>query len=248
MINAVLAAIPNYFMACFEWPTESLQKLNKILRAFLWQGISLVNGGHCLVTWDTVILPKENGGLGVRDLQAHIAGMICRFTSKILQETDVPCFSWFVYRYCRHSIPQSASNSDTPMWRCFKASVPMVVESTACSLGNGATILFWYDELMTGLTVAGYDTLSRPSSPLPRTSTIMLLRNSREGPGISSYIQTSLHLPLGNSIYFSTALAILHPSLPIGMFGCLHCIERVLPLLISTDCSHSEASTSHTMI
>ena len=71
MINAVLAAIPSYFMGCFIWPKQSLQQLEQIMRGFLWQGKNHAQGGQCLVAWDYVTLPQQNGGLGVRDLDAH---------------------------------------------------------------------------------------------------------------------------------------------------------------------------------
>lgn len=72
MINAVLSAIPNYYMACFLWPKESLEKLEWLLRAFLWQGKKIVHEGHCLVVWDKVIMPWECGGLALGILRLTI--------------------------------------------------------------------------------------------------------------------------------------------------------------------------------
>lgn len=64
LINSVLAGIPSYFMACFQWPKESLHKLDALLRAFFWKGKNTVKGGHYLTAWDMVTLPRVNGGLG----------------------------------------------------------------------------------------------------------------------------------------------------------------------------------------
>lgn len=126
LINSVLAVIPNHFMECFLWPKESLQKLEQILRGFLWQGKSSASGGHCLVAWDFVKLPKANGGLGIRDPAAHNVSMICKFASKILQHSDEPCYNWFASLYCHHTIPVDNQNGDTAIWKCLKTSFRLV--------------------------------------------------------------------------------------------------------------------------
>lgn len=50
LINSVLASIPNYFMACFLWPSQTLDKLEQILR-----------GGHCLVACCLGLCHTTNG-------------------------------------------------------------------------------------------------------------------------------------------------------------------------------------------
>ena len=52
LLNSVLAGIPSYFMTCFPWPKESINKLEGLLRAFFWQGKSKTSGGDCLVAWE----------------------------------------------------------------------------------------------------------------------------------------------------------------------------------------------------
>ena len=81
LINSVLAGIPSYFMTCFPWPKESIGKMEGLLRAFFWQGKNSIKGGQCLVAWDKVVLPRANGGLGIRDLHAHNQAMLCKFSS-----------------------------------------------------------------------------------------------------------------------------------------------------------------------
>ena len=89
LINSVLADIPSYFMSCFPWPKESLAKLDGLLRAFFWQGKNKIKGGQCLMAWDRVTLPRANGGLKVRNLQAHNQAMICKFVAKVLRSSPV---------------------------------------------------------------------------------------------------------------------------------------------------------------
>lgn len=146
LINAVLAAIPNYFIACFLWLKESLGKLEKILRGFIWQGSNSAKGGQCLVAWDIVTLPRTSGGLGIRDLRSHNLAMICRFAAKILQASEVPCYAGFASRYCQRGIPMSASGSGTAIWKCICTSIPLVIQSTKCTMDDGTRTSLWLDD------------------------------------------------------------------------------------------------------
>lgn len=145
LINAVLALIPSYFMGCFLWPKQSLDKLEQILRGFLWQGKNRAMGGHCLIAWDFVTLPRHNGGLGVRDLAAHNRAMVCKVLAQILQHSYVPCYQWFASKYCQKALSTSMQSGDTAMWRCLKSSMQLVQQSTGCELGDGTRISFWCD-------------------------------------------------------------------------------------------------------
>lgn len=135
MINSVLASIPSYFVTCFLWPKESIAKLESLLRAFFWQGKATVKGGQCLVAWDYVTLPKESGGLGVRDLSAHNSAMLCKFVAKILQQSDIPCFQWFEVQYCKQQLFSGAHHRDTPLWKNFKQFIPFITAASHCALG-----------------------------------------------------------------------------------------------------------------
>ena len=145
LINSVQSGIPSYLMTCFQWPKESLQKLDALLRDFFWQGKNTVKGGKCLMAWDMVTLPRANGGLGVRNLEAHNQALLCKFVAKILQSSDIPCFSWFASQYCKDSLPFKSHHKDTAIWKGLKSYIPLVVSSSRCSVGSGAHASFWHD-------------------------------------------------------------------------------------------------------
>jgi hypothetical protein len=68
LINAVIAARPLHLLLIAEAPVWFLEEINKWARAFFWAGKEEVNGGQCLVAWDTVCKPTCYGGLGVKNL------------------------------------------------------------------------------------------------------------------------------------------------------------------------------------
>ena len=67
LINSVLSALPIYLLSFFKIPKKVVHKIVSIQRNFL-------RGGHQeaskipWVKWDTVCLPKNKGGLGIKDL------------------------------------------------------------------------------------------------------------------------------------------------------------------------------------
>ncbi|XP_072087268.1 uncharacterized protein [Arachis hypogaea] len=66
LVNTVMASIPVYNMQVFLFPKYACDKIDSLMRQFLWKGQA--NGrGLPLVKWDIAITSKKAGGLGVRD-------------------------------------------------------------------------------------------------------------------------------------------------------------------------------------
>jgi hypothetical protein len=145
MVNAVLSAIPNYFMSCIAWDKSSTDMVDKLTRAFLWKNQQQVLGGQCLVAWDIVTMPKEQGGLGVRNLQKHNQALMANLATKLLSGGDGPCFGWLARWYLGQQIPVSASPQDTPFWKSLVKLIPLVQATTTCTLASGKSVAFWSD-------------------------------------------------------------------------------------------------------
>ena len=69
LIQSVLTSITIYLFSFFRVPQSVAAKLVKIQRRFLW------GGGHdqnkiAWISWEKVCLPKERGGLGIKDVNA----------------------------------------------------------------------------------------------------------------------------------------------------------------------------------
>jgi hypothetical protein len=54
-----------FTMMSLDIQIKTLLVIEKILRGFPWKGRKNVHGGHCLVVWDRVCMPKEFGALGI---------------------------------------------------------------------------------------------------------------------------------------------------------------------------------------
>jgi len=66
----VLASIPIYYMSTVLFSKTFVGKIIAIIRKFWWTGVQEDNPTSPIAyrSWDDICQPKENGGLGIRDL------------------------------------------------------------------------------------------------------------------------------------------------------------------------------------
>jgi hypothetical protein len=98
LVTTVLSSMPTYHLTVFPLAVWARKKIDKIRRSFPWKGEENANGGHCLVNWPTVCMPKDLGGLGVPDLERFGRALRLRWLwqewgddPKPWVGTDVPC-------------------------------------------------------------------------------------------------------------------------------------------------------------
>ncbi|XP_058733674.1 uncharacterized protein LOC131605319 [Vicia villosa] len=67
LINSILNAIPLYSLSFYRAPKKVMKEIKSIQRRILWRG---VEGGRGIswVSWRNVCKPKEDGGVGIRDV------------------------------------------------------------------------------------------------------------------------------------------------------------------------------------
>jgi len=78
LINSVLTALPIYLLSFFKIPQKVARKVISLQRNFLW------GGDHdykkiSWVKWDTICLPKEFGGLGIKNINNFNAALLGRW-------------------------------------------------------------------------------------------------------------------------------------------------------------------------
>ena len=78
LIRSVFSAIPVYYMANILFTKKIIAKLSAIIKNFSWTGIRENNSNRslCLRAWKDICNSKQEGGLGIRNLQATNEGLI----------------------------------------------------------------------------------------------------------------------------------------------------------------------------
>ncbi|WVZ89665.1 LOW QUALITY PROTEIN: hypothetical protein U9M48_036039 [Paspalum notatum var. saurae] len=82
LVSSVLSAMPTYHLSVFPLAAWARKCIDKIHRSFLWKGKAESNGGHRLVAWPLVSMPKALGGLGVLNLDKFSRALRLRWLWK----------------------------------------------------------------------------------------------------------------------------------------------------------------------
>lgn len=147
-------------MACCLWQDKSIEEIDKLRCAFFWKGEKSVKGGQCLVAWKTVLLQKQQQGLGIKDLRAHNTALVLKLGNKVLTGSDDPMANWFRKRYLQNSTIQlQPRTSDTPTWKLIMSHFQILSSTTQVKIGDGKTTLFWKDKWLAQRLESAYPIL-----------------------------------------------------------------------------------------
>jgi hypothetical protein len=87
LINAVLSAIPVFFLSLMKMPTAVWKEIVKIQRNFLWRGLTK-RSSICWVKWDDICKPKKMGDLSIRDLRLVNISLLAKWRWKLLSHEN----------------------------------------------------------------------------------------------------------------------------------------------------------------
>jgi hypothetical protein len=87
MVNAVLNAIPIFYLSYLKMPSNMRKEVVRIQQKFLWSGLSN-RSKISWVKWEDVCKPKKEGGLGVRDLRLTNISLLAKWRWKLLQSEN----------------------------------------------------------------------------------------------------------------------------------------------------------------
>ncbi|GAU37021.1 hypothetical protein TSUD_207270 [Trifolium subterraneum] len=153
LINSVLASLPLYFFSFFKASICVLNQLVSIQRNFLWGG-GLEEKKMCWVKWDHVCLPRDLGGLGVKNLKLFNIALLSKWKWRCVNDSEAVWKEVLRHRYGHLSsfilngVPIS-SNFKTSIWWKDMVNIGETFgydwfqSNTRIIVGNGNNIAFW---------------------------------------------------------------------------------------------------------
>ena len=88
LIRSILTSIPIYFLSFFRILNKVADKLVQIQRRFLWGGGS-DQRKIAWMKWESVCLPKEKGGLGIKDVRTFNKALLGKWQWDMLHQNKV---------------------------------------------------------------------------------------------------------------------------------------------------------------
>lgn len=146
LIKSVLQAIPVYVMGIFKIPDSVCDELTKAVRNFWWGADREKRKTHWRA-WDTLIKPKQCGGMGFRDFKLFNQALLARQAWRILDNLNSLCARVLKAKYFPNGsiIDTSFGGNSSPGWKGIEYGLELLKKGIIWRVGNGHSIRIWRD-------------------------------------------------------------------------------------------------------
>lgn len=155
LVQSVLSNILTYHLSVFKAPASIYQKIEKLMRNFLWEGIDKKGGSH-LVRWDIAASPNTHGGLGINRLCDTNIALLCKWLWRYITEDQSLWKLVINTKYNKEDYSLFPSLYKGPK---SKALWPHIVKTSSTfshyihkKIRNGISTSFWHEN-WTGLGI-----------------------------------------------------------------------------------------------
>ena len=138
-------------MCSLELPKGIIEKINNALKHYFWRKYGMEDRGTTLISWNKFCLPKDQGGLGVLNIEMHNKRILTKHLHKFLHRENLPWVNLIWESYYPDGVV-----SDRPTgsfwWKSILKLMSEFKAVTKGQLGAGNTIDFGLDNWGHGIT------------------------------------------------------------------------------------------------
>jgi hypothetical protein len=147
LVKSVLASMPVFFMCCFDVPVTIKEQVVKYMRHCLWRKKKneVQANGSALVAWKKICRPKEQGGLGVLNLDIQNKALMLKNLHKFFNNLDIPWVHLVRESYYSSGNLPTNNMGASFWWRAHIKLLDLYKAMARCNIGNGKTASFWTD-------------------------------------------------------------------------------------------------------
>lgn len=139
MVKSVLTSLPISFMSCLDVPVTIKNQMEKYMRQCLWRkkNNDVQAKGTALVAWSKIARPKDQGGLGVLNLEAQNKALLLKNLHKFYNNVDTPWVQliWGTY-YSNGKLPGYHLEGSF-WWKSHLKLLDNYKAMARCSIGRG---------------------------------------------------------------------------------------------------------------
>jgi hypothetical protein len=147
LIKACAQDIPTFAMSCFDLTKVLCDEIGMMICRYWWAQQDKENKMHWL-SWETLTKPKNEGGLGFRDLYGFNMAMLARQGWRMLTNPDSLCARVLKARYFPNTsmLEATASAGISYSWRSILKGISLLKEGLIWRIGDGrTTVNIWTD-------------------------------------------------------------------------------------------------------
>jgi hypothetical protein len=159
LLKSVLTSLLVYALSFFKAPSCIIYVIESLLIRFFWGGGEDARK-MSWISWKTVCLRKEYGGLGVRQLREFNTALLGKWCWRMLVDREGWWFRVLAARYGMENGRLRAGGSRASVWwrevvrirdEVGGPRVGWFGESVTRKVGDGTDTLFWYDPWLGGI-------------------------------------------------------------------------------------------------
>ena len=146
LISSVLYSIQLYWCTLFIIPKYTISKIEQTLSSFIWSG-NIGNAQRAKIRWESVCLPKEEGGLVLRRVKDLNDANVMKHIWNLFYRKDSLWVAWVQRLYLKQKslwcakIPSNCSWS----WRKLLQLRDKIRPLIKHKVGNEAMTFLWHD-------------------------------------------------------------------------------------------------------
>lgn len=103
VIKIVISGSTTFWCAAFILPKACIRRINSLCSVFLWKG-DIESNNTARVAWEKCVLTKEQGGLGIRDLQTWNLACCIKLIWLLFFKAGSVWVAWFTDKVLKGSV------------------------------------------------------------------------------------------------------------------------------------------------
>lgn len=137
---------PTFLMSLFLIPDTICEEIEKKMNAFLWGG-GINNKGVKCISWKRMCMPKEYGGLGLKELRKFNIAILAKQGWRLLIEANPLVSAVMKARYYpdRNVLNAKLGANPSYVWRGIVQGLEALRAGVRRKIGNGMETMVWDD-------------------------------------------------------------------------------------------------------
>lgn len=144
MLKSVLSPIPSYQMTCFKLPISLCKRIQSELTRFCWDRQAGTRK-MAWVAWSKMALPKDQGGLDLRDIQSVNDAHLAKLSWRIINNPESFLSRILMGKYCNYEsfLTVHVRASCSHGWRSILVGRDVICNDAGWAVGNGSSLNIW---------------------------------------------------------------------------------------------------------
>lgn len=132
-------------MCSLKLPKTVIDTIDKFRKTCLWRGSDINAKGYNLAAWEMVTIPKNKGGLGVKNLYMQNDALLIKHLDKFYNKADIPWVHLVWDTYYSQKVPHLAPARGSFWWKDILKLNTQFRGIANCSPEMGDSVGLWED-------------------------------------------------------------------------------------------------------